>query len=77
MTDTTPTEGRTPSQDVAHPLAEEFAGIAPPGLVRAEVRRAERDLRGEVPGGALPEFVHRLARERLRQRLHLAGAASD
>jgi hypothetical protein len=41
------------------------------------VRRAERDLRGEVPGGALPEFVHRLARERLRQRLHLAGAASE
>ena len=77
MTETVPTEGRTPSQDVPHPLAEEFAGIAPPGLVRAEVRRAEGDLRGQVPGGALPELVHRLARERLRQRLHLTGAGRE
>ncbi|MFR9805477.1 hypothetical protein ACL02T_24800 [Pseudonocardia sp. RS010] len=55
------------------PLAEEFAEIVPTWLVQAEVRRAESDLRGQVPGGSLPELVHRLARERLRQRLH-AGA---
>lgn len=71
---TTENRGSTALREqIRGPLAEEFADVVPAGLVQAEVRRAEGDLRGEVPGGALPELVHRLARERLRQRVR-AGA---
>jgi hypothetical protein len=50
-------------------LDAEFAGVLPPTLIRAETYRAEADLRGQVPPGSMPELVHRLARERLTQRL--------
>lgn len=64
-------------EETRGPLAEEFAGAVPAGLVQAEVRRAEVDLRGEVPRAALPEFVYRLARERLCQHAHAGAAPSD
>jgi hypothetical protein len=50
-------------------LAREFDGILPAVVIRAEVQRARGDLDGQVSREAMPELVHRLARERLRQRL--------
>ncbi len=47
-------------------LIEEFAGLLPGDLVEYVVRDARRDLAGDVPAEALPEFTHRLAWRRLR-----------
>ncbi|RTL68074.1 MAG: hypothetical protein EKK42_11815 [Pseudonocardiaceae bacterium] len=51
------------------PLVREFDGLISAAVVRAEVLRARGDLDGQVSPEAMPELVHRLARERLRQRL--------
>lgn len=52
--------------DVTRRLAEEFAGLVPDDVVRLEVEIAARELRGQVPDGALAEMLHRLAAQRLR-----------
>ncbi|MCX6464557.1 MAG: hypothetical protein NTW05_13355 [Pseudonocardiales bacterium] len=57
----------TPDRNaVAARLAEEYAGLVPPDVVHREVAAAERELRGQVPPGALEEMLHRLAAYRLR-----------
>ena len=58
---------------VAAVLEAEFARWADPAEIRRMVWAAADDLAGEVPAGALDEFVHRLARQRLadRYRTHM------
>ncbi len=51
--------------DVVHHLMTEFAGLVPADRVRDVVLIGRRDLIGEVPTEALPEFLHRLAHQRL------------
>jgi len=51
--------------DVVDHLMTEFDGILPANRVRDVVVIGRRDLVGEVPPEALPEFLHRLARQRL------------
>jgi len=51
--------------DVVNHLMTEFDGILPAPPVRDVVLMGRRDLVGEVPPEALPEFLHRLARQRL------------
>ena len=60
---------------VAVHLVAEFDGAMPPDMIEHVVLAARRDLDGEVPPEALPEFLHRLARQRLVD-LH-AGTPSD
>ena len=43
-----------------------FAGLLPVDRVRDVVVIGRRDLVGEVPTEALPEFLHRLAHQRLK-----------
>lgn len=67
---------RTPAdgdEAVTAALAAEFHGVFPVDVVRAEVSVAERELRGQTSPEALAELLHRLARQRLRERLHEAG----
>lgn len=52
--------------DVTRRLTEEFSGLVPDDVVRLEVEIAARELRGQVPTGALAEMLHRLAAQRLR-----------
>ncbi|GAA2570946.1 hypothetical protein [Pseudonocardia hydrocarbonoxydans] len=52
--------------DVTRRLTEEFTGLVPDDVVRLEVEIAARELRGQVPDGALAEMLHRLAAQRLR-----------
>lgn len=59
---------RNGADRVAGLLGREFAGVLPRTVVRHEVVVAERELRGQVPAGALEELMHRLAAQRLRQR---------
>ncbi|MDN5930516.1 MAG: hypothetical protein L0I24_05560 [Pseudonocardia sp.] len=51
---------------VARQLTEEFSGLVPADVVSREVADAARELRGQVPTGALEELLHRLAAYRLR-----------
>ena len=46
-------------------LAVAFDGALPSETVRRVALQARRDLEGEVPPGALAEFTHRLAWQRL------------
>ena len=50
---------------VADRLVAEFAGIRSRADVEAEVVAANRELRGQVPAGALAEMLHRLVAARL------------
>lgn len=62
-------EDRTPHVtsvvEVTEELMTEFEGRVPLGAVSVEVLQARRQLDGQVPSGALPELLHRLARHRL------------
>jgi hypothetical protein len=51
--------------DVVDHLIAEFDGIVPANRIRDVVMIGRRDLTGEVPPEALPEFLHRLAHQRL------------
>jgi len=57
-------------EQVAGQLAAEFDGVVDADVVEQVVRAARRDLEGDVPAGALPELVHRLAKQRLRSSEH-------
>lgn len=46
-------------------LVREFHGRVPADTVAAEIDTAERELRGQVPDGALEEMVYRLVAHRL------------
>jgi hypothetical protein len=46
-------------------LVSEFAGVRSRDAVEAEVAAADRELRGQVPQGAIPEMLHRLVAARL------------
>ena len=50
---------------VAAHLVAEFDGAMPPDMIEHVVLAARRDLDGEVHPEALPEFLHRLAWQRL------------
>ncbi|MGD9990639.1 hypothetical protein [Pseudonocardia sp.] len=50
-------------------LLAEFGGRVDAADVRAEVRRALRELDGQTPRGGVTELVHRLVRIRLLDRL--------
>ncbi|HXV92678.1 MAG TPA: hypothetical protein VD813_05230 [Pseudonocardia sp.] len=54
---------------VAVRLAADFDGVLPLGTVEAEVEAAERELRGQIPPGSLDEMLHRLAGQRLAERI--------
>ncbi len=54
--------------DLTDDLAARFATTLPRWVVEAEVAVAERELRGQIPDGALAELLHRLVDVRLRQR---------
>lgn len=58
-------------------LVREFHGRVTADTVAAEIEIAERELRGQVPTGALDEMVHRLVAYRLHHAEHPAtsGAA--
>lgn len=51
--------------EVAETLVTEFQGEVLSPLVVTVVERAQADLTGQVPPGALPEMLERLARQRL------------
>jgi hypothetical protein len=55
-------------RDLVERQVAEFSRTLSRAVVEAEVERAERELRGQVPPGALEEMLHRLVRCRLRQR---------
>ena len=48
-------------------LVIEFADVMPRGVVEAEVAAADRELRGQVPTGAMAEMLHRLVAARLEE----------
>jgi hypothetical protein len=50
---------------VGDQLAREFAGAVAADVVEQVVRTARSNLEGDVPDGALPELLHRLAKQRL------------
>lgn len=50
---------------VVDQLVSEFAGLRSRDAVEAEVEAADRELRGQVPRGAVPEMLHRLVAARL------------
>jgi hypothetical protein len=58
----------TTAGELTEHLSEEFAAALPREVVEAEVAAAERELRGQVPEGAVAELLHRLVECRLRQR---------
>ncbi|MCO1661202.1 hypothetical protein [Pseudonocardia humida] len=58
----------TTARELIEHLSEEFAAALPRAVVEAEVATAERELRGQVPDGAVAEMLHRLVDCRLRQR---------
>ncbi|HZG92005.1 MAG TPA: hypothetical protein VEZ42_17475 [Pseudonocardia sp.] len=63
---TAPARGLEPELTaVVDRLVAEFAGVLPREAVEAEVAEADRELRGQVPGGAMAELVHRLVTARL------------
>lgn len=51
--------------DVAERLMVTYDGIVPLRMVTNVVLEAARDLRGQVPPGALAEMLHQLAHHRL------------
>jgi hypothetical protein len=53
------------SRELVADLTRQFAGVHPPDIVRAAVRRALQDLRGSVHVEALPEMATRLVHHRL------------
>ena len=60
---------RTPGSvaDIAEELMVAYAHSVPLATVSAIVRDANKDLAGQVPDGAIPELLHRLAVERLSE----------
>lgn len=64
MTSTAPCSASSVA-DVAESLMDQFARSISPATVSGIVLAAQRDLVGQVPVGALPELIHRLAEERL------------
>jgi len=66
------TRGGPVIDDVVDHLMNEFAGLLPADRVRDVVVIGRRDLFGEVPTEALPEFLHRLAHQRLTD-LRISG----
>lgn len=50
---------------VVERLVAEFADLRPRAVVEAEVAEADRELRGQVPEGAMAELLHRLVAARL------------
>jgi hypothetical protein len=63
---TAPALGHGPELDaVVDRLVSEFAGMRSRDAVEAEVEAADRELRGQVPPGAVPEMLHRLVAARL------------
>ena len=56
--------------DVAERLTSDYGGAVSTATVRTVVAEAHRDLAGQVPRGALPELLHRLAGERLARISH-------
>jgi hypothetical protein len=48
-------------------LVIQFADVMPRGAVEAEVAAADRELRGQVPSGAMAEMLHRLVAARLEE----------
>ncbi len=72
---TAPARGLEPElAAVADRLVAEFAGVLPRDAVEVEVAAAGQELRGQVPGGAMAEMLHRLVSARLDE---TAGAAAD
>ena len=61
---------------VAAHLVAEFDGAMRSEVVERVVLAARRDLDGEVPPEALPEFLHRLAWQRLVD-LHAGTPSND
>jgi hypothetical protein len=61
--------------DAIERLVFEFAGSVSPQTVAAVVHCSRHDL-DSCPPAALPELTERLARQRLRDRLPVAGFAS-
>lgn len=55
----------TVAAEVAQQLTSDYSGEVPKSTVRTIVAGADADLAGQVPRGALPELLHRLAGERL------------
>jgi hypothetical protein len=49
-------------------LVIEFADVVPRGAVEAEVAAADRELRGQVPTGAMAEMLHRLVAVRIGEK---------
>jgi hypothetical protein len=65
---TAPALGHGPELDaVVDRLVSEFAGVRSRDAVEAEVAAADRELRGQVPPGAIPEMLHRLVAARLAE----------
>jgi hypothetical protein len=63
---TAPALGHGPELDaVVDRLVSEFAGVRSRHAVEAEIEAADRELRGQVPQGAIPEMLHRLVAARL------------
>jgi hypothetical protein len=50
---------------VVERVVAEFAGLWPRQVVEAEVAAADRELRGQVPAGAMDELLYRLVAARL------------
>ncbi len=46
-------------------LMQEYADAVGPAQVSATFQQARRELEGQIPPGAFPELVHRLAEQRL------------
>jgi hypothetical protein len=46
-------------------LLADLAGTVPADVIRDVVREVGKDLTGQVPAEALPEFIHRSAVQRL------------
>lgn len=49
-------------------LLADLAGTVPADVVRDVVSEVRHDLDGQVPAEAMPEFLHRCAVQRLRDR---------
>jgi hypothetical protein len=63
-----PARGHRPELDaVVDRLVSEFAGVWSRDAVEAAAEAADRELRGQVPQGAIPEMLHRLVAARLAE----------
>lgn len=65
----TPNELPTTIADVAESLMTEYEVRLPMATISSVVLSARSDLAGQTTDAALPELLHRLARERLEDQL--------